>query len=105
MTVLHVRPLVPSRRTADAGTDAAIERLARESGVHPDVVRRLIRLGLVRASYSSASPARLARAVRLRRDLGLDYAGAVLACELLARIDDLEERLTQALGSERPRPR
>ena len=37
--------------------------------------------------------ARLARAARLRRDLGLNYAGAVLACELLARIDELEERL------------
>jgi hypothetical protein len=32
----------------------------------------------------------LARAVRLRRDLGLNFAGAVLACELLARIEQLE---------------
>jgi hypothetical protein len=31
--------------------------------------------------------------MRLRRDLGLNYAGAVLACELLARIEELEERL------------
>jgi len=38
--------------------------------------------------------ARLARTVRLRRDLGLNYAGAILACELLARIDDLEARLS-----------
>jgi hypothetical protein len=37
----------------------------------------------------------LARAVRLRRDLGLNYAGAVLACELLARIDELERQLTE----------
>jgi hypothetical protein len=35
----------------------------------------------------------LAQAVRLRRDLGLNYAGAVLACELLARIDELEQRV------------
>ena len=35
----------------------------------------------------------LARASRLRRDLGLNYSGAVLACELLARIDELEQRL------------
>ncbi|HWE12950.1 MAG TPA: chaperone modulator CbpM [Solirubrobacteraceae bacterium] len=35
----------------------------------------------------------LGRAVRLRRDLGVNYAGAVLACELLARIDQLERRL------------
>jgi chaperone modulatory protein CbpM len=37
--------------------------------------------------------ARLARAGRLRRDLGLNYAGAILACELLARIDELEAHL------------
>ena len=37
--------------------------------------------------------ATLACAPRLRRDLGLGYAGAVLACELLARIDELEAQL------------
>jgi hypothetical protein len=31
--------------------------------------------------------------VRLRRDLGLNYAGAMLACDLLERIDELERRL------------
>jgi chaperone modulatory protein CbpM len=36
---------------------------------------------------------RLTRVVRLRRDLGIDYAGAVLATELIARIEDLEARL------------
>jgi hypothetical protein len=36
--------------------------------------------------------ARLARIVRLRNDLGLNYAGAILACDLLARIELLEAR-------------
>jgi hypothetical protein len=31
--------------------------------------------------------------VRLHRDLGVNWAGAVLACELLARIDRLEQLL------------
>ena len=31
--------------------------------------------------------------MRLRRDLGLNYAGALLAGELLDRIDLLEQRL------------
>ncbi|MCW2958512.1 MAG: MerR family transcriptional regulator [Solirubrobacterales bacterium] len=91
-TVLGVRTVSPAR-------DPAIERLARESGLHPDVVRRLVTLGLVRSTYSAAAPALLARAVRLRRDLGLDYTGAVLACELLARIEDLQAQL------DRSRPR
>jgi chaperone modulatory protein CbpM len=85
-TVLEVHAVTGAR-------DPAIERLARESGLHPDVVRRLVRLGLVRPTYSPAAPALLARAARLRRDLGLDYAGAVLACELLARIDELQAQL------------
>jgi hypothetical protein len=35
----------------------------------------------------------VARAERLRRDLGLNYPGAVLVCELLDRISELEARL------------
>jgi hypothetical protein len=91
-TILEARVVAVAR-------DPAIERLARESGLHPDVVRRLVSLGLVRPTYAPAAPALLARAARLRRDLGLDYAGAVLACELLARIDDLQAQL------DRSRPR
>jgi DNA-binding transcriptional MerR regulator len=75
-----------------------IEALAREAGVHPELVRRLIGLGLIEPGGGTAAAPlfrrqdapRLAQAVRLRRDLGLNYAGAVLACELLARIDELE---------------
>jgi hypothetical protein len=84
-----------------ASEPIAIETLAREAGLHPELVRRLIGLGLVEpGGGTSAAPLfrhedaeRLGRAVRLRRDLGLNYAGAVLACELIARIDELEYRL------------
>jgi hypothetical protein len=78
-----------------------IEALAREAGVHPDLARRFVRLGLLEpAGGTAAAPrfprdaaARLARAVRLRHDLGVGYFGAVLAVQLLARIDELEARL------------
>jgi hypothetical protein len=69
-----------------------IEALARESGLHPEVVRRFVRLGLLETPFPRDAAVRLARARRLRRDLGLNYAGAVLACELLARIEELESR-------------
>jgi BMFP domain-containing protein YqiC len=68
------------------------EVLAREAGMHPELVRRFVRLGLVQPEELDAA-ARLARAARLRRDLGLSYGGAILACQLLDRIDDLEARL------------
>jgi hypothetical protein len=70
-----------------------IEALARESGLHPELVRRFVRLGLLGPPpFPRDAAARLARARRLRRDLGLNYAGAVLASELLARIEQLESR-------------
>jgi chaperone modulatory protein CbpM len=64
-------------------------RLARQSGLHPDLVRRLVSLGAVDPADPEAA-AKLARVVRLRRDLGLNYAGAILVSELLARIERLE---------------
>ena len=71
----------------------AIEVLAHDAGLHPELVRQLIRLGAIEPDAPDGA-ARLARIVRLRRDLGLNYAGAILACELLARIDELETRLS-----------
>jgi chaperone modulatory protein CbpM len=87
--------LYPPRRS---GRQVPLDTLAREAGMHPDLVRRFVMLGLVeRDGGTSASPlfpgaaaALLAKAARLRRDLGI---GAVFACELLARIDELEARL------------
>jgi DNA-binding transcriptional MerR regulator len=78
-----------------------LESLARETGLHPDVIRRFVQFGLVAPRGGTAAAPLfgeqdaplLARAARLRRDLGVNYAGAVLASELLTRIEDLEQRL------------
>ena len=75
--------------------------LAREAGVRPAAVSRFVALGLVepiggtpdRPLFARDAAGVLASAARLRRDLGLNYAGAALACELLARIERLELRL------------
>ena len=83
---------VRTRSVALAVRGDAAARLAQETGLHPELIARLVRLGFADPEAVDAA-ARLARAVRLRRDLGLNYAGAVLACELLARIDDLQDRL------------
>jgi hypothetical protein len=76
------------------------EALARKAGLHPDLVRRLIRIGAVDPFAWDAAP-RLARLMRLHRDLGLNLAGAVLACDLLARIEDLEARLARQATARR----
>jgi hypothetical protein len=72
--------------------EGRVDALARAADMHPDLVARFVRLGLVDPAEAGAA-ARLAQAARLRRDLGVGYGGAVLACQLLARIDQLEARL------------
>jgi hypothetical protein len=69
-----------------------LDAVAREAGVHPELTRRLASLGFIDSATPDAAT-RIARAVRLRRDLGLNYAGALLACDLLDRIERLERRL------------
>lgn len=74
--------------------------VARQAGVRIALVRRYLEFGLFEAHpepgkaprYDPRSAARVAQAERLRRDLGLNYAGAVLVCELLDRIRELEAR-------------
>ncbi len=73
--------------------------VARQAGVRIVHVRRYLEFGLFEPQPAAAdeaprfdpsTAARVARAERLRRDLGLNYAGAVLVCELLDRIGELE---------------
>ena len=96
------------RHTGAADRDLAAEEaveltvVARQAGVKIVHVRRYLEFGLFephpRAAtetprFAPSSAARVARAERLRRDLGLNYVGAVLVCELLDQISELEARL------------
>lgn len=74
--------------------------VARRAGVRITLVRRYLEFGLFEPHpepaktprYDPRSATRVAQAERLRRDLGLNYAGAVLACELLDQIRELQAR-------------
>jgi MerR HTH family regulatory protein len=74
--------------------------VARQAGVRIAVARRYLEFGLFEPRpdsgaaprYDPRSAGRVARAERLRCDLGLNFAGAVLVCELLDRIRELEAR-------------
>ena len=74
--------------------------IARQAGVRVTLVRRYLEFGLFEPCSRASHPplfepscaSRLAKAERLRRDLGLNFPGAVLACELLDRIRELEEQ-------------
>jgi hypothetical protein len=92
----------PARLSRDNLAEPPIELgvVARQAGLRVSLVRRYVAFGLFEpcAGTSEAplfpftSAARVAKAERLRRDLGLNYEGAVLVCELLDRIHDLERR-------------
>ena len=84
-----------------------LETFARATALHPDLVRRLVALGLLEATKDASGelrfpPTQLAAAARLNRlrsGLALNYAGLGVVIQLLDRIAELEAALRH-----RPRP-
>ncbi len=78
-----------------------LESFSRAVGLHPDLVVRLVRLGLLdaevrvdhRLQFAPAQMARAFRIQRLRAGLPLNYAALGLVMDLLDRIDQLEAAL------------
>lgn len=78
----------------------SLDGFAYRAGLHPDLVRRYVALGLVDADRDAAGrlwfrPAQLrtiARVQRLRAELSLNYAAIGLVLDLLDRIEELEGR-------------
>jgi chaperone modulatory protein CbpM len=75
-----------------------LESFARVTGTHPDLVRRLVTLGILDAEtdaagrlwFAPAQRARMARVQRLRAGFALNYAAVGLVADLLDRISALE---------------
>ncbi|WP_062349366.1 chaperone modulator CbpM [Herbidospora yilanensis] len=78
-----------------------LESFARATGLHPELVRRLVTLGLIDAFRDPAGdlcfpPSQLAAAGRLQRlhtQLAVNYASLGLVADLLDRIAELEAAL------------
>ena len=76
----------------------SLDQMARRSGLHPDMVRRLVALGLLPCKpdargepwFDPSAVAVVARIQRLRTGLGLNYAAIGLVIDLLDRIEQLE---------------
>ncbi len=85
----------------------SLEEFAMVTGLHPDLIRRLVALGLIDARRDSAGElwfsrsqlAAMARVQRLRAGLALNYAAIGLVTDLLDRIAVLETALR---GARRP---
>ena len=81
-----------------------MEAFARTTGTHPDLIRRLVALGLLEADRDAAGDlwfdpsqvAAMGRVQRLRAGFGLNYAAIGLVADLLDRITVLESALQEA---------
>jgi chaperone modulatory protein CbpM len=81
-----------------------LEAFAQATGTHPDLVRRLVALGVLDADRDTAGDlwfarsqvAVMGRVQRLRAGLGLNYAAIGLVSDLLDRIAVLETALQEA---------
>lgn len=82
------------------------EELAAAAGISPTALARLIRLGVVEPPapmlteggprvelFPAAVGARLRRMQRLHADLGVNFTGAAIIVDLLARLERLEAEL------------
>jgi hypothetical protein len=77
---------------------------AHAAGLHPDLVRRLYALGLLRAGrdrngdlwFEPTELRELARIQRLHSSFPLDYAAVGLVVDLLDRIAELESSVRRA---------
>jgi chaperone modulatory protein CbpM len=85
----------------------SLDTFATLTGLHPDLIRRLVALGVIDAARDSAGElwfprsqvAAVARVQRLRAGFALNYAAIALVTDLLDRIAVLETALR---GARRP---
>ena len=104
MSPRGMRPRPAHAVARDDATQPPVELrvLARQAGVRVSLVRSYLAFGLFDPCagtseaplFAPSCAARVAAAERMRRDLGLNFAGAVVACELLDRIYELEGRIS-----------
>lgn len=76
--------------------------LSRQSGLRPDMIRRLVNLGLIDPIRTRPEPLfeaqvllRLRKMLRLHRDLGIGWTSLGLVMDLLDRVRDLEAENSQ----------
>jgi DNA-binding transcriptional MerR regulator len=86
-----------------------LESFARATGLHPDLVRRLVVLGLFEPDRDDSggmwfAPAQLAAAARIQRlraGFALNYAALALVIDLLDRVAELESAVRRGSAATR----
>jgi len=86
-----------------------LDTYARLTGVHPELIRRLVALGLLETTrdaggglwFDATEVRAMSRIQRLHNGLNLDYAALGLVVELLDRIAQLERMHRHQRGDQR----
>jgi len=86
-----------------------LDEFAAAAGVHPELIRRFVALGILEASrdpagrlwFAPGQVAAVARVRRLRAGFALNYAAIGLVTDLLDQIAALQAALRRAGGRER----
>ena len=85
-----------------------LTEVAYRAGLHPELIDRFIRLGLIEFSgrtddgellFDSEVIPIIRRILRLRNELGVNYAGVGVILELMSRLDALEARIRELEGA------
>lgn len=96
--------MVRVRRTYGFPPSLTISEVACICGVHPELIDRFLRLGLIDSVDCDANGEALfhdevipiiRRILRLRNQLGVNYAGIGVILELMARIESLEATIRE----------
>ncbi len=96
--------LIKLRSTMVSTAYLSIRELAHSCDVRPDLVTRLVTLGLLDPAgrdvndepwFEAGAVPLLLKILRLRYDLGINYAGIGVVLELMDRMDRMEERIRE----------
>ena len=93
------------RRTAGFSQYLTTTEVASRCGIHPELLERFVYLGLIDPSgradgellFRFEVVPLVRKIIRLRNHLGINYAGIGLVLELMARIEELENRLQRLM--------
>lgn len=100
MTAQHYEIIISRKHELVSVPGISIQELSRLCECHLTVARRLFSIGLIEPFTAGDTPlfdrsavVRARKALRLKRDLRLNFDAMALVMELLDRIDELERRI------------
>jgi MerR family transcriptional regulator, heat shock protein HspR len=96
--------MVRVKSDAEYSSELSLREVACRCGIHPELVERFVQLGLIdhldqrmdgEILFSDDVIPLVRRILRLRNQLGVNYAGIGVILELMARIETLEASLRE----------